>query len=473
MARRRGSGGAGFCWCDGAGFELDLVCVVCVCVCCAVVHLKAHVCMHPYVNRTACYIQAAGGLEDDHQKERNNSYFILIGAAYSTMTSHKKFKNIRSAKALDAKSGGTTSCFDISSYKSMVEGKSDEYTVSGSVGWVNELWSPVAGVPFNQALVKDLMDRRFAAPSRIREGIVIAVPEDVDYDPMEHKGALQAATPLELIHAQILAVERDVNAGDEKVIEEWAVVLNSTHLTFKVLKDDVDILFQQDKLREQMVMQGTAVQHSGLQRIMKVMLSKPMVERKFSEAGASEKRWAEILTKGVGTLAADSEPMTDTFLKQAASVYNKALKHKKVFEAIEFAERYGKNSPFHRVSVIYHIAHCRSGVQATEELFETIVYHLRRGNLDSSAFSLEKVAPKNGKKGTLDMLVSKLKFRDFMLDSWLGKMDFPHEVKADLKLNVGSLTRYLAFVKNYPGELYADLSWFKDCRSCSRLVLAM
>ena len=91
---------------------------------------------------------------------------------------------------------------------------------------------------------------------------------------MEHKGALKVASPLEVLHAQLMAMHRGCTSDQVEtlVLSEWLVMACSCVVTFKLLDDPADIMLYQDNLREEMIAIAQAVARIGLQRILQVVV---------------------------------------------------------------------------------------------------------------------------------------------------------------------------------------------------------
>ena len=111
-------------------------------------------------------VKAEQGLDQPVADATLSHYFVGLNLSTSAVLKHKKFKELRTSDGLGVDKGGSHPMFDKAMYDKMVAGKSDEYTCSGSIGWFNELWQPVAGVPFNGSMVQDFTMTRFKKPSR-------------------------------------------------------------------------------------------------------------------------------------------------------------------------------------------------------------------------------------------------------------------------------------------------------------------
>ena len=343
-----------------------------------------------------------------------------------------------------------------------------------------------------------------------RCSITCAVPKAASFNPMQHKGALKVASPLEIPHAMWKAMHRDVSSDQvaPSVLTEWYVQACSCAVTFKVIEDPADIMMYQDNYREQLVMTGKVVNHTGFQRIMKVVacffntytsvathgrtnihkdnqrnwykqdtsptlcmiqknnkvvLGKPVVESKMGEGILSNARYAQVYNEFI-TFSPSTEAMTQTFVKQAMSAYQRAFKVKKILDVVAELDRFGEESCFFRVAVIHAAANKASGARDLIELFEYIAYLQKKGQIDISSFSNDKLHPKGGKKGTLDFIVAKINMRRYMLDVWLATVAVPDTTKATIRANLTSPAAYTSAVSPYPGDVQPTLAWMKDMR---------
>ena len=75
------------------------------------------------------------------------------------------------------------------------------------------------GIPINKSSVMSLSNQKFMKPIKFPQIIVIGV-DHVGENIFESLGALHVVTPLELLHAMIFAVVRDIQAVNPKVPPE-------------------------------------------------------------------------------------------------------------------------------------------------------------------------------------------------------------------------------------------------------------
>ena len=62
------------------------------------------------------------------------------------------------------------------------------------VGWINEMFTTLAGVPYNKHAVMDMSNHVFAEPAESPFTFEIAVPDE-GFEPHKHKGAVQCISP--------------------------------------------------------------------------------------------------------------------------------------------------------------------------------------------------------------------------------------------------------------------------------------
>ena len=83
---------------------------------------------------------------------------------------------------------------------------------------IDLLRSASPGIPINGRAVKHLSDQKFATPKRFPQIVLIGITDPTS-NIFDHLGALLSATPLELLHAMIFAVARDIAKGSGLVEE--------------------------------------------------------------------------------------------------------------------------------------------------------------------------------------------------------------------------------------------------------------
>eukprot|EP00971_Amphidinium_carterae_P182748 3626584-Amphidinium_carterae.1 len=118
--------------------------------------------------------------------------------------------------------------------------------MAGNFFWQNSLQVPLAGIPLNPRAIQLLMERDFAEPTPFPGKLVVGF-HSADYDSNGYKGSWTHVTPEEVIHAYILAVERDLE--NRQKIKLWRFHLLTVTFEFIVCAGE-DIYWKQARLRE-------------------------------------------------------------------------------------------------------------------------------------------------------------------------------------------------------------------------------
>ena len=121
-----------------------------------------------------------------------------------------------------------------------------EYKCGANLFWLQH--TDQTRVPRNQTQIARLQEHHFAKPSPMPLDIVVGVKNGED--PLANKGRLVRLSPSEIVDAFLLAVDRDINIGDEDVLKKWRTHMLSTTFVFKLAESDDDRHFAAIQLRE-------------------------------------------------------------------------------------------------------------------------------------------------------------------------------------------------------------------------------
>ena len=259
--------------------------------------------------------------------QHEKSYNAKLGQIVARVLDQPKFKNLRAADPVDPSKGGCDLPFDKDLYKKAMFGNSSSnfYKCAGNVGWINEMYNPIHGVPLNMSLVQTLADHSYRDCFHIGSLSFDVVSEGPAYLPMSHKGALKLAGPPEPLHALWLAVDRDLSKPDvdDAVVKRWLHVMKTVAFVFYPLADDLATHYHQETQRERMITAGAAVTHSALQKVMKIVNFKEKLERAKGSQLTSEHVYLAYREKVV--LSPKSEDVSESYVKSAIDVYEKAF----------------------------------------------------------------------------------------------------------------------------------------------------
>ena len=92
-------------------------------------------------------------------------------------------------------------------------------------------YTATLGIPLRSQSIVALVDHYFETPAGLPTALVISVASTT-YDPLHHRGSMQAVSPEELRAAFLLAVARDIKLHKDPEIKEWRRHALSTTATF-------------------------------------------------------------------------------------------------------------------------------------------------------------------------------------------------------------------------------------------------
>ena len=205
--------------------------------------------------------------------------------------------------------------------------------------------SSVRGVPYNATAIKAIQKQFFReAVNKFPADIVVAV-DSPNCDAEGKRGNLLRVSPPELEHAFLLAVADAITAGkDDDTLAIWKTAMLTCSFHFEVLDAEDKCFYRQITLREQITGKHEAMSSTAVQRVFQIMslwqYKETTGERQTPAVFA--KAWNEHVE-----MAASSEPVTESFAKNAWKVWTKALSKEPVLEILLRAEnKHGHRTPF-------------------------------------------------------------------------------------------------------------------------------
>ena len=157
------------------------------------------------------------------------------------------------------------------------------YSCGGVFQWINALTSPTPGVMVSENSVNEYTKSQFmhGPPASIRDNIGVAVPVDDSFDPMNHKGDLTVCTPIEYLHAALLACCKDIDrTAPDATMRDWRKCFKSIKIEFYLIPTGMVGLLA-FHLREHLVAGGQAAAWSVLQRVQMVIRERTLLESKL------------------------------------------------------------------------------------------------------------------------------------------------------------------------------------------------
>ena len=121
------------------------------------------------------------------------------------------FHDLTAALPLGISDSGVQAPFEHTAYHTAIS-THKTYTCGCNLFWSRFDFRPNPGVPIRMAAIDALVDFYIASPSPMPRPVVITI-NDLDADPLCHRGALRAISPEEIRCAMLFAIARDVARG--------------------------------------------------------------------------------------------------------------------------------------------------------------------------------------------------------------------------------------------------------------------
>ena len=170
--------------------------------------------------------------------------------------------------------------------------KTKQYACGGNLAWCKIGFTTSPGVPFNHNSIDKLKLFYFGeskAPQRFPGLVVVAVNNQQLKDGMMgERGAMEAVSPPELVHAFVLRVAELVEEkAPDSVLEGWLRVMLTTMFMFELLPTQDSRSARADTLRENAVADYHGFAWTVLQKIWHLGLFRLRKERELGSLGAA------------------------------------------------------------------------------------------------------------------------------------------------------------------------------------------
>ncbi len=339
----------------------------------------------------------------------NAEYFKTVLDAVESIKAH--WPDITTAPALGVEGAmhdgtrlvGHQACLTAETYVEAM--KSGEAMGGFSIFALDLLKSATPGIPINVAGVKGLSCQRFEKPRRFPAIVTIGVG-DATRNIFNHIGALTSITPLELLHAMIFAVHRDIiNLVEEEVLLQWRAALLSVPVHVKVFTES-EQYFESISIREEIAGDYDAAYFTAYQRIY-------MIE-KFRETEDAIKgpQTSEQLASSLGKVRfhTRSESANAAFVDSALTLYRRVLSIPTVSAVVKKAdEDYAHSGPFSKVSALQAVMKKAGSMEQIVWTIMSIDDLFRNDMMDLGELTWDALTGYRspGHKGTVDLLLFK------------------------------------------------------------------
>ena len=172
--------------------------------------------------------------------------------------------------------GGSAKAFAFSDFKNALD-NGGEYVCCANFRWLDWKWNTSPGVPVLRSSVAAFAESPYPAPqAKFDTRSVVVCVDDVNQNPLEHKGALQAASPQEELLAPIFTLGHAVlseNVANSDA-QKWLSWMQTTLFTFKLLPTREAKEFETITIRQKAAHKYHMISYTPVQWVYKIMQMK-------------------------------------------------------------------------------------------------------------------------------------------------------------------------------------------------------
>eukprot|EP00971_Amphidinium_carterae_P118785 2353286-Amphidinium_carterae.1 len=214
------------------------------------------------------------------------------------------------------------------------------------------------------------------------------------------------------------SVRRDVEIGDESVLDAWKTVLYSCTIVFKAIECEEDWRLAHLQLKESPGVEFDIVRHSALSRLLDVVAFARRHHMNTSDAEALAKQYAGNLT-----LAESSERITKNLVTCALEVHDRLLTRSELcMQLLLRLDQMGSKNPLDSITKL-HILSTSAGSGTTavakqEWLLSMLCDGIDHGVYGSDECTIPSLRGRGegaGRKGTADIILAKQELLQWLL----------------------------------------------------------
>ena len=304
---------------------------------------------------------------------------------------------------------GYKAAFDADSYAGVFQ-STLVFECGGNFFWVDHSKTTHSCVPPNLKGVHMLRDRDFAQPCRYPGVLKIRVPTK-KWNPLEHLGAMQSMSPEEVGLAYMMAMSRD--HGNPEKMKEWKYHVRTTTCVFELVESEEDCFWRGVSLREDFVSISSAVGRSYSQRTIEIIRVKLTYDTDAKKLGH-----VEVADKYRNVnMASKSESVTDSFVDNALTFYNRALRFHEVKRAVNKLQAFaGEESIFNSSTRVHGIITAAKYQGDIIWTFQLLTFHFTNGLLEIGGVGVRTLSGPNGtlNQGLVALCVIKNRMREHL-----------------------------------------------------------
>ena len=198
----------------------------------------------------------------------NANHMEYINECLRKIKEHVVFADIENKAPLTQAQGGREAPFDLAGFTANLAQPNGTSKAGCNLFWQDFAFDHLTShIPIKRSKVEKMASSRFSTPTHCTD---VHISCSAKYNPLAHKGRLRRLSPPEPVHAMLMAIRRDIDAGSAATLKAWRNICLSTCMVFEKCESNEDFHFRHLQLRESPGIDFELVRQSSLQRIIDV-----------------------------------------------------------------------------------------------------------------------------------------------------------------------------------------------------------
>ncbi|CAE7547537.1 unnamed protein product [Symbiodinium sp. CCMP2592] len=416
---------------------------------------------------------------DDLKSGVNKDLYADLQGSLQRITDHPLFNGVQVLEALDisADSSASVEPFSEDTWRrvkagAIAKGFKPTYTAGGNIFWIDPYLSLVPGIPVNRKSILKLQSSSFKTPQLAfekRRAVHVGILEGEEV--LNMRGKLRLLSPDEELYAFIFQLD-NVLASEpgEPELEQWLALAKSWTMTVELVPSLTDMYWRCINLREDIGTSFDVFYRSCIQRAYEVIQFKLDYERRnpndvLSAAGVYQKWVANVQ---FSTMATGERAFRQSFVDSCLTVYNRILCIEELQKIIlQGEEKNGKDNVWLSIYQLEEVCKkCGQGPGSKEKLIWCISGI--QDQTENDMLQISSCTTRNLKgqglpsnKGTVDLFIFKLGFKNLAVSTWLEDAGsaVPPEERQTLRKAFDSFAEYRQHFGCHDERDTVDLSW--------------
>lgn len=415
---------------------------------------------------------------DDLTTGVNKDLYADLQGSLQRIMDHPLFNGVHVLEASDisADSGASMEPFSEDTWQrvkagAIAKGFKPSYTAGGNIFWIDPFLSLVPGIPVNRKSILKIQSLSFKTPElafQKRKALHVGILEGEQVLTM--RGKLRLLSPDEELYAFIFQLDNVLaSEPSEPELDQWLSLSKSWTMTVELLPSVHDMYWRCINLREEIGTDYDVFYRSCIQRAYEVIQFKLDYERRNNEvlsAAQVYRKW--VANVQFSSLATGEKAFKQSFVDSCITVYTRVLCIEELQQIIlQGEEKNGKQNVWSSIYQLEEVCKkCGQGPGSKEKLIWCISGI--QDQTENDMLQISSCTTRNLKgqglpsnKGTVDLFIFKMGFRNLAVSTWLD--DAGSAVSAEEKQTVRKAFASFADYRKHFGchdeRDTVDLSW--------------